>query len=174
MLSARRSESASLHSSSRRLCGDLRVGVSMNNPPSVGVAAKHHRHPKIESGLLSPPRYPKTDPLGLHDICEIDIDCAPDLVSAACALRDLRARPIEPRSNFIPTGLHAAETAAETDLVTVRPQRLECSGSALREFMFCGIKLRDERDPFAIGQPVIRHNETPTASSLAACLSGRF
>jgi hypothetical protein len=46
------------------------------------------------------------------------------------------------------------------------PKRFESGGPALREFRFCNFKLRDERQPFRIGQPLVRHNELPPASSL--------
>jgi hypothetical protein len=55
----------------------------------------------------------------------------------------------------------AAKTAAKGYVISMRPKRFECAGPPLREFRFCSVKLRDERQPFGIGQPLVRHNELP-------------
>ncbi len=137
--------------SSRRLCAHLGIGVSMDNPPSICLVAKHHRHPQFLGRQLNPASDTETDHFLLYDIREVATDGAPNFLAAPGAIRVFRAGPIEPRSHLVLSRLHATESAAKTDLVTVGPQRCERGGATLNEFMFCGLKPRHERNPFRIG-----------------------
>src|SRR6267378_6324111 len=141
-----------LCSSFRRLRTRLRIGVSMNDPPSVRLAAKHHRHPQFESSPFRPAGDTETDQLGLDDIREVGFDYGPDLLSTTHALRELGTTPVEPGCHLLPPRLYAAKGAAYADLVAVGPQRFECGGAALCKFVFCSLKLHDECHPFGIGE----------------------
>ena len=46
----------------------------MNDSPSVRLAAKHHRHPQIESRFFRPARNAELDVLGLDDVREVGPD----------------------------------------------------------------------------------------------------
>jgi hypothetical protein len=55
----------------------------MNDSPSVRLAAKHHRHPQVESRMFRPAGDAESNLLGLDDIREVGPDRGLDFFSNA-------------------------------------------------------------------------------------------
>ena len=58
----------------------------MNDSPSVRLAAKHHRHPQVESRLFRPARDAESNLLGLDEVSEVGPDRGSNFLSTAGAI----------------------------------------------------------------------------------------
>src|SRR6266511_4262338 len=90
--------------------------------------------------------------LDLHDIAEIAIGVCHNSLVGVCALRKLRAYPIEPTADRFPPFFDcAAKSSRKSGVVRLGPECFEGGGLAVLEFELCRVNLGQHRLKFLAG-----------------------
>lgn len=114
----------------------------MDNSPALSFTPEYHRYPIIARRLFRLTWDAEAEMLDLHDIAEIAIRVCHNSLAGVCALRKLRANPIEPSADRFPSFFDcAAESSRKSDIVRMGPECLEGSGLAVLEFELRSINL---------------------------------
>jgi hypothetical protein len=96
----------------RRLLRHLRICLAMDNSPALSFTPEYHRYPIIARRLFRLTWDAEAEMLDLHDIAEIAIRVCHNSLAGVCALRKLRANPIEPSADRFPSFFDCAAESA--------------------------------------------------------------
>ncbi len=81
--------------------------------------------------------------LDLHYIAKIAISLCHDPLVPVCPLRKLRADPIEPTADRLPSFFDSAsKSSRESDIISMGPEGLEGRAPPVLEFELCGVNFR--------------------------------
>src|SRR4051812_2898486 len=118
-----------------RLLHHLRIGLAMNDSPTIGLPAEKHGHPVIPRRFLFLPRNVETDMFDLDHISQRAIRCGHDPLNRIGALGKLRAYPIQATANRLPTVFdRAPKSSRQSDIISMGPKCLERFRSPVLKF----------------------------------------